>query len=322
MPNLFNTFSRTALVAIGLALAPAAFAQGTFNACPSGFTPIFTGVGTQNLEATCGVTCPSGQVASVNGNTVSCSGGTPVDVVPAGCTLTASPTSGSVATNVTLTYKCTSGTLPISVAWQGGTPPGNCLDSMDALTKTCTVPGVSQTTTWTVSQFSNSVGNGSNNANKSATFTFQQGGGGDFANCPSGTNTVSDGWGTSIYTQFSEGTTYSYKLVVPTTNLNTSKIMNDWGPYGGGADFQYSMSTTACDFDGSSVIPALDGSGYVKPGSKLAGSSNSYFSVIYKVGQNIQSGGTYFFNVRATACTSGLCGEIGNLQKPVQTSRR
>lgn len=316
MPNLFNTFSRAALVAIGLALAPAAFAQGTFS-CASGFTPIFTGVGTQNLEATCGVTCPSGQVASVNGNTVSCSGGTPVDVAPGGCTLTASPTTGSSATNVTLTYKCTSGTLPISVAWQGGTPPGNCLDTMDALTKTCTVPSVGQTTTWTVSQFSNTVGNGSNNANKSATFTFQQGGGGDWAMCPTGTNTVSSGWMTNRSVDFGEGTAYSYKLTVPSTGYSSSTIANDWGQYGAAPFVEYSISTTACDWSGATDIPYLTISGSAKLGSKFHYFNNTgVFSVRYRVGANMMPGQTYYFNIRAVGCAFGSCNLLGNLQSP------
>lgn len=313
MPNLFNTFSRAALVAIGLALAPAAFAQGTFS-CASGFTPIFTGVGTQNLEATCGVTCPSGQVASVSGNTVSCSGGTPVDVAPGGCTLTASPTTGSTATNVTLTYKCTSGTLPISVEWQGGTPPGNCLDTMDALTKTCTVPSVSQSTTWTVLQFSNTVGNGSNNANKSASFTFQQGGGGGFASCPSGANTVSPGWGSNLQPQFGGvGSIYSYEMPI-VQGASTFTLTSTWSFYASGGSFEYNISKVACDFSGASDIPYVTSSGSLRTGSYVHGySSSGVFSVVYKVGKNIFPGNTYYLNIRSTSDGGGL---LGSLPRP------
>lgn len=313
MPNLFHTFSRAALVAIGLSLAPAAFAQGTFNVCPTGFTPIFTGVGTQSLEATCGVSCPSGQTASVNGNTVSCSGGTPVDVVPAGCKLTASPTSGSTATNVTLTLSCTSGTLPIDVAWSGGVAPGNCPSSMDALSKPCTVTGVAQTTTWTVSQFSNSVGNGNNNNNKSATFTFQQGGGGGFASCPSGAVTVSNGWSSNLSLSFSDGQIYSFEMPVSAT-AGTSLKRNDWSYYAGGSgSYEYTITTTACDFSGATDVFHVDALGNLKTSKAHYYDSDGLFTFYYKVGKNLTAGQTYYFNIKASC---GSCGELGTLLKP------
>lgn len=296
MRKLFSTLCRATIVAIGLSTAPAAFAQGTLN-CPSGFTPLVSG-----NEVTCQMACTSGTpTPTITGSSLSftCSTGGG-DVAPAGCTLSASPTSGTAATDVTLTLKCTSGTLPINVAWQGSAP-GNCpsgTGAMDALTKTCTVPGVSQTTTWTVSQFSNTVGNGT--ANKSASFTFNQGGGGgDFANCPSGSLTTASFYPTPTGSESTLGLGYlgagkimSIKMVIPPASSVRNKSASFSTSYGGGdATRTWAISRTACDL----TTPVH---------SSLKGSTGTNLMLYYKAGPAgsasdvLISGQTYFLNIR------------------------
>ena len=72
MTQLFSTLSRAALVAVGLSVAPAAFAQGTLS-CPTGFTPLVNG-----NEVTCQMACATGTPTPViNGTSLSftCGGG-------------------------------------------------------------------------------------------------------------------------------------------------------------------------------------------------------------------------------------------------------
>lgn len=308
MTQLFTTISRAALVAIGFAVAPAAFAQSTAS-CPSGMAPQWTGDGSSSASYVCALTCTGGQVATVNGNQVSCTGGGGGDVAPSGCKLTASPTSGGpAATNVTLTLSCTSGTLPINVAWSGGSAPGNCPSSMDALSKQCTVPGVSANTTWTVSQFSNSVGNGSGNYNKSASFSYNAGGGGgsnpDFSTCPSGSMLLNPGYGTYQASTGSvlfpsAGTHISMAMWVPSAGYTTSKKKAEWNPHMAGGGWYFSISEVACDYAGTYAVRSINGSGSptIYP---LAGyTSNGTQTVSYKVGGNLTPGKMYYFNIYA-----------------------
>ncbi|MFO1307704.1 MAG: hypothetical protein U1F64_04610 [Burkholderiales bacterium] len=299
MTQLFSTLSRAALVAIGLSAAPAAFAQGTLS-CPTGFTPLVNG-----NEVTCQMACATGTpTPTINGSSLSftCSGGGGGDVAPSGCKITASPSSGSSATDVSLTLSCTGGTLPINVAWQGAAP-GNCpsgTGAMDALTKNCTVPGVSQTTTWTVSQFSNSVGNGTGNANKSASFTFQQGGGGsgEYALCNAAGVSVAQGFKyparnvyTNGYGSLGLGDGLVFKMVV--TSLRSGG--GQWsGNYGGVKE--WALTTTACDFSGATTVQGQQGRA-------------TDFNVYYRL-----SPGTYYFNVREVqGCGGGDCSMNGKL---------
>lgn len=308
MTQLFTTISRAALVAIGFAVAPAAFAQSTAS-CPSGMAPQWTGDGSSSASYVCALTCTGGQVATVNGNQVSCTGGGGGDVAPSGCKLTASPTSGGpAATNVTLTLSCTSGTLPINVAWSGGSAPGNCPSSMDALSKQCTVPGVSANTTWTVSQFSNSVGNGSGNNNKSASFSYNAGGGGngaDFSSCPGGSITLDPGYGsyqastnTAIYP--SSGQHISMAMWVPSTGYSTSKKKADWASYLVGGGWYYAVSEVACDYAGTYAVRTISGFSGNATQYPLAGyTPTGVVNFNYRVTGNLTPGKMYYLNIYA-----------------------
>jgi len=322
MTHLFTTIGRAALVALGLAVAPAAFAQSTAS-CPSGMAPQWSGDGSSSASYVCALTCTGGQVATVNGNSVSCTGGGGGPVAPSGCTLGRSPANGGPsATNVTLTLSCSSGTLPISVAWQGGNAPGNCPTSMvDALTKTCTVPSVSQTTTWTVAQFSNDQGNGTNNSNKSATFTYNAGGGGstpDWSTCPSGSMTISPGFGkyqnsTGTVLYPGAGQNVSLAMWVPSSGYSTTVKRADWSGYLVGGGWYWSVSEVACDWQGASAVTAIDWMGNVPAnpsplkGYAPAGSAALY----YRVNGNLSPGKMYYFNIYAP----GGAGIIGTLPK-------
>lgn len=307
MPNLFNTFSRAALVAIGLTLAPAAFAQGTFN-CGTGFTPVVNG-----NEVTCQMACATGTpTPTITGSSLSftCStGGGPVP--PSGCKITASPSSGSTATDVTLTLSCTSGTLPINVQWSGAAP-GNCpsgTGAMDALSKTCTVPAVAQTTTWTVSQFSNDGGNGA--TNKSATFTFQQGGGGgEYAACEK-TPTVSTGFypvsngTTANIGELNDSTLMVIKFTVPSSAYGNPASANFSTQYSGDKTRDYVLSSSPCDFAGTNAVKYN--------GSKIMGTTYSNLTFKYSYGNTgstatLIRGQTYYLTIRGVSgCPGGDC---------------
>lgn len=307
MTHLFTTIGRAALVALGLAVAPAAFAQSTAS-CPTGMAPQWSGDGSSSASYVCALTCTGGQVATVSGNQVSCTGGGGGPVAPSGCTLGRSPANGGPsATNVTLTLSCSSGTLPINVAWQGGNAPGNCPTSMDALTKTCTVPSVSQTTTWTVAQFSNDQGNGSGNSNKSATFTYNAGGGGgaDFSSCPAGTITLDPGYGTY---QSSTGTVLypsagqhvSFAMWVPSSGYSTGKKKGDWATYGAGGGWYYSISEVACDYAGTYAVRTISSfSGNPTPYPLAGYTPNGTVNFQYRVTGNLTPGKMYYLNMYA-----------------------
>jgi len=318
MPKLYSTLGRAALVALGLAVAPAAFAQIT---CSKGMTPLVTGVGGPSAEAVCALSCNGGDVVAVDGQgnyVCQAPGGGPV--APAGCKITANPTSGGPnAANVGLTLSCTSGTLPINVAWSGGSAPGNCPSSMDALSKSCTVSSVSQTTTWTVSQFSNSAGNGSGNSNKSATYTYNPGGGGGgFQNCPSGSITDS-----SWYPHLNPGQPYEPDVGVFNSNgqIMSIKMTVPAGASGNKSGFfsavnggykisTWAVSKTACDFD--SPLVDVPNSNFAKNKIKYLKaqtSSNISFSYSQGAGPEGVAGGvtmvagqTYYLNIRLDSC--------------------
>lgn len=318
MNRLFTTFGRAALVALGLAAAPAAHAQ----LCGGGTSPVWTGDGTSSASYTCALSCTGGQVATVTGDTVSCTGGGGGPVAPAGCKIVASPTSGPSGSNVQLTLSCTSGDLPININWSGTNKPASCPNQLTgSLSANCTASSVTQTTTWTITQFSNAVGNGTGNANKSATFTVQAGGGGgggvDFSSCPAGTQTFNPGYGTyqnpgnPIYIE--AGGTASFAMVVPagtTTGVKTST----WSYYGWAGDWIYTVSDVACDMLGTMNVQWGNSKG--KPaGYPLKGASqNGGATFYYAVGsdKNLQAGKTYYFNIRAISNT-GIIGGLPSL---------
>ncbi len=292
MPNLFSTLGRAALVAIGLTVAASASAQTNYSfQCPAGYTSSVSGAGTSNVSVSC---------------TPDAGGG---DVAPGGCQLGRSPSSGGPgATDVTLTLSCASGTLPINVAWEGGSAPGNCPPSMDALSKTCVVPGVAANTIWKVLQFSNSVGNGTNNANKTASFTYNAGGGGGggFAGCPSNATTNEAGSWSGEQTLWNG--VHSYKLA-PGTGASGATYGPVGAQYYNAGEWEWNISTVACDFSGATDVWAVSSAGKIRAYKAHGLTVNSNLAnAYYDADVNVPRGGTYYFNIRSISCLSGQCG--------------
>lgn len=229
-------------------------------------------------------------------------------VAPGGCSLSASPSTGTAGSSTTLTASCSTGTTPITLAWTGsGT--GNCPTSMSGTSTTCTVSDIQQTTTFGVN-FSNSSGNN----NKSASFTVSTGGGGGggFASCGSGWSPVEEGWSSQHTVWFNQGSAYSFKLVVAADASTSAKTIS-FGSYGGGGSYEYAISTTACNFNSADMVPAVNSKGNVQSYKAYGTDGDGIFSTYYKVGANLQPGQTYFLNVRNTGC-GGTCGEV--IQNP------
>lgn len=346
MPNLFSTFGRAALVALGLAVAPAAFADADFTGkCPSGSSPIFGSGGGQTLTFNgCQVDCGPGFVATANGNSVTCSQGAPVDTPASGCNLTANPPNNSdapgTAKDVTLMLTCTAGTTPLALVWSGGTPAG-CPTSVNGLAnqQLCTIAGVNQNKTWTLSSIKSAGGQGgTNSTNRSAVFTYSAGGGGggDFTNCPSGSSKISN-----FYPKVSDtsgdglggvgsGAYFSIKMTVP-SNANTSinLALKMLGTYGmTGASATWAISETACDVN-TPILDMINSNfsknklrymkGYISPNIDASynyGPAGSQGNATTLSGtRTMEIGKTYYFNIKVDSCPSGYC-TIDSLKLP------
>ena len=225
---------------------------------------------------------------------------TNTSVAPSGCSLSASPSSSTSAQNVTLTATCTTGTNPIAVAWTGsGT--GSCPTTFNVGGNAqCTINSVAATTTWTAS-FSNAGGNASNNP-RSATFTYNAGGGGAFAGCPGGTVTIDGQWGNTAIDTAEWGAfgsnIVSVRLVPPSTFTSTTNRTSSWAEYAAGPTVREAVfSRNPCDF---TVANALKTSlGVAQRQVDVIG---FYFK--YKAGGNSTSavgltpGTSYYINIR------------------------
>ena len=183
---------------------------------------------------------------------------------------------------------------------------------MDAHSKTCTVSSVAQTTTWTVSQFSNTVGNGSNNANKSAPFTFQQPGGGSYAACdkPYSESTgfyPASNASTSSIGELNDNSILVIKFTVPSSQRASSDAANFSTQYSGDKVRDYVLSTEPCDFDWDKAV--------LYSGKKVKGRTWSNLSFKYTYGApgsgaTLIQGTTYYLSIRGVAgggCPSGDC---------------
>ena len=255
--------------------------------CPSGSTYTWTGgAATGCTGATCNVTEASTGTKNYTVDTESStqSANFPVTItagpVPAGCSLSASPSSGGpTAQNVTLTANCTSGTDPITIAWSSNA--SSCPTTMTIGTPAqCTINGVAANTTWTAS-FSNSVGQATNNP-RSATYTYSAGGGGAFAGCPSGSLTIDNAWGNmAIDTAEAggfDGNILSVRFTVPATGASTSLKTTSWVEFGAGAVVREAVfSTKACDFSTANALKSQFGAAFRSV-------DNIRFSFLYKVG--------------------------------------
>ena len=272
--------------------------------------------GTQAQAVTATIDCVGGTLTFAN-NVLTCtpSGGSG-DTPPGSCSLTANPTSGAVATNVTLTAACGSGTTPIALAWSGAAGTGSCPTSMAGLSTTCTIAGVAATSTWNVN-FSNSAGS----SNRSATFTYTAGGGGgSFAGCGTSDIKIDGQWGnlaiaTSEWGTFSTNVV-SVRVAVPANWASSSVKSSSWAEFqDGGAMREAVLSTTACSFDSATLLtnggwPARVFSLQPSFAYKRAGTSGSAYS--------FTPGSVYYINIRnrhptgATSCTSS-CNMRGGL---------
>ena len=277
-------------------------------------------LGTQAQAATATIDCVGGTLSFAN-NVLTCTPATTGggDTAPGGCSLTATPGSGSTATHVMLTAACTSGTTPIALAWSGAAGTGSCPTSMAGLSTTCTISGVAASSTWSAN-FSNSAGS----VNRSATFTYTAGGGGTgaFAGCPSDAIKIDGQWGNLDIATANWGTfgnnILSVRIAVPANWTSSSTKTSTWGEYQDGGTYREAvLSTVACDFG---TANALKTSGGIPARSV----DTLQFSFRYKAGSPTSSifgltgGNVYYLNVRnylwgQPACTSGSCNMRGGL---------
>lgn len=295
MTQLFSTLSRAALVAIGLSVAPAAFAQGTLS-CPTGFTPLVSG-----NEVTCQMACATGSpTPTINGNSLSftCGGGT-VDAAPGSCTLTSS--AGSTITTggqTILTAKCTTGSpTALTLSWNIPSGSASCPTTGTVnQNATCTVSNIQQGGNWSVT-FSNGVGT---DATATRSYTVQQGGGGsgEYALCSAAGVSVAQGFQyparnvyTNQYGSLGLGEGLVFKMVLTSPRSGGGQW---WGNYGGTKE--WALTTTACDFSGASTVQNQQGRA-------------TTFSPSYNL-----PAGTYYFNVREVqGCGNGDCSMNGKL---------
>ena len=285
--------------------------QFTLNAsCPSGTNYNWTGSGAASCSgASCDVTegttgnktyaVSTETTGSLSNNfVVNITSGA---VAPSGCSLTASPTSGPSGTNVTLTANCTSGTSPIAISWGGASGTGGCPTSFTIGTPaTCAISNVTANSTWQAS-FSNGGGSAGNNP-RSASFTVQSGGGGNFAGCPSGTLTIDGQWGqTAIDTaQFGEfgGNIMSIHVQPPGNFTGLTTRTSSWGEYAGPPTVREAVfSNVPCDFSNANALKTS--LGVVQRSVDAIG-----FAFKYRAGNSSTSavglvaGQSYYINVR------------------------
>lgn len=291
--------------------------------CPTSTTITWSGTGTP-CNSTTSNTCTTNKATAVGNVTYIATGNnsaaspaktvnwTTASIAPSGCSLTASPTSGAVATNVTLTASCTAGTDPINVAWTGsGT--GSCPTSFNVGSPAqCTMNGVSANTTWSAN-FSNAAGNATSPNNpRTATFTYTAGGGGNFANCPGGSETYAHTWGGASEQYSSQGfgnNIQSIRFVIPVGTTVSSTKQISLVEFSGDPPTYREMvlSTVACSFDDSTLLKNLFGYAARSWGQSPAinyrtSNGSTYF--------RIEPGVPVFLNIRnrneagANTCTS------------------
>jgi len=304
--------------------------QFTLNAsCPSGST--YTWAGTGGASSCSGATCDITEASTgaksytvqtetagslSNGYGVTITSGA---VAPSGCSLSASPSTGPSGSNVTLTANCTAGTMPIVVVWGGAAGTATCPTAINGSAITCPISNVTTNSTWTAS-FSNAGGNFANNP-RSAGFTVQAGGGGNFAGCPAGTITIDNQWGnqnilTDNYGGFGNNMV-SVRLVAPST-MSGTKLMS-WSEFGGSPTAREAvLSTTPCDFNNANGVLKNGYNQYMHQWSNT-------ITFRYKLGAasssaaGLTAGTNYYLNIRnkdaagGDSCSTGNCKMVGSL---------
>ena len=296
MTQLFSTLSRAALVAVGLSVAPAAFAQGTLS-CPTGFTPLVNG-----NEVTCQMACATGTPTPViNGTSLSftCGGGGGGDAAPGSCTLTSSAgTTITAGGSTTLTARCNTGSpTDLTLTWTTPSGSASCpTTGTVGQNATCTVSGIQQGGTWSV-KFGNGVGS---DVTKTLAYSVTQGGGGsgEYALCSAAGVSVAQGFSyparnvyTNQYGSLGQGEGLVFKMVVTQQRSGGGQW---FGNYGGVKE--WALTTTACDFSGATTVQGQQGRA-------------SIFSPSYNLAP-----GTYYFNVREIqGCNAGDCNMNGKL---------
>jgi hypothetical protein len=142
-----------------------------------------------------------------------------------------------------------------------------------------------------------------------------------YAACPAGTLIGGDVWGlsniqTSDAGAWGDGQVLVYRIV-PVAAMSSPRN-STWAAYsGGGGARDYSVTTQACDFSGTTAI----GSSYA-PNVKVIGSSSGP-QFYYRAGTNIggqvtmEVGKVYYLNLRNPpgSCPSGNCVMRGSVPK-------
>jgi len=87
------------------------------------------------------------------------------------------------------------------------------------------------------------------------------------------------------------------KFVVPAADAGVKRI--DTGPHGGGGAFDVSISATPCDY--ATAVRSLGYNGVLGSGPAVLLGTNGFAAMYYKAGVNVDAGGTYYFNSRASS---------------------
>lgn len=87
------------------------------------------------------------------------------------------------------------------------------------------------------------------------------------------------------------------KFVVPAADAGIKRI--DTGPHGGGGTFDVSISATPCDY--ATAVRSLGYNGVLGQGPAVSLGTNGFAVLYYKAGVNVDAGGTYYLNSRASS---------------------
>lgn len=87
------------------------------------------------------------------------------------------------------------------------------------------------------------------------------------------------------------------KFVAPAAGAGIKRI--DTGPHGGGGAFDVSISATPCDY--AAAVQSMGYNGALGSGPAALFGTNGFAAMYYKAGVNVDAGGTYYFNARASS---------------------
>lgn len=87
------------------------------------------------------------------------------------------------------------------------------------------------------------------------------------------------------------------KFVAPASGAGTKKV--ETSPHGGGGSFDVAISATPCDY--ANPVRFATSTGKLGIGNAAVFGSNGFVTLYYKAGVNVDAGGTYYVNARASS---------------------